>query len=95
VAAGVVAVGTPNATSGTCSSIKGGIGAMHLFTSPFGSSQYPNYVFEPPTLAGSSGFSFGYGVAVVPGYPFVLVGAHLQDVGTTTQAGQVYVYKKN
>jgi len=68
---------------------------MHLFTSPFGSSQYPNYVFEPPTLAGSSGFSFGYGVAVVPGYPFVLVGAHLQDVGTTTQAGQVYVYKKN
>jgi len=95
VAAGVVAVGTPNATSGTCSSIKGGVGAVHLFTSPFGSSQYPNYVFEPPTLAGSSGFSFGYGVAVVPGYPFVLVGAHLQDVGTTTQAGQVYVYKKN
>jgi hypothetical protein len=95
VAAGVVAVGTPNASTGTCSSIKGGVGAVHLFTSPFGSSQYPNYVFGPPTLAGSSQFSFGYGVGVVPGYPFVLVGAHLQDVGTTSNAGQVYVYKKN
>jgi len=93
---GAVAVGTPNASNSTsCSSIKGGIGAVHLFTSPFASSQQPNYLFEPPTLVGSSQFSFGYGVGVVPGYPFVLVGAHLQDVGTTSQAGQVYVYKEN
>ena len=92
---GGIAVGTPNATIGNGCSIKGGIGAVHLFTSPFGSSQQPNYVFEPPTLVGSSQFSFGYGVGVVPGYPFVLVGAHLQDVGTTSNAGQVYVYKKN
>lgn len=93
---GAVAVGTPNASIGTsCTSIKGGVGAVHLFTSPFASSQQPNYVFGPPTLVGSSQFSFGYGVGLVPGYPFVLVGAHLQDVGTTSNAGQVYVYKKN
>lgn len=93
---GAVAVGTPNASIGTsCTSIKGGVGAVHLFTSPFASSQQPNYVFGPPTLVGSSQFSFGYGVGVVPGYPFLLVGAHLQDVGTTPEAGQVYVYKKN
>jgi hypothetical protein len=96
LSAGGVAVGTPNASNGTsCSSIKGGVGAVQLFTTPFGSSQNPNYVFEPPTLVGSSQFSFGYGVGLIPGYPFVLVGAHLQDVGTTSQAGQVYVYKKN
>jgi len=93
---GAVAVGTPNASIGnSCSSIGGGVGALHLFTSPFASSQQPNYVFGPPTLVGSSQFSFGYGVGVVPGYPFLLVGAHLQDLGTTSQAGQVYVYKKN
>jgi len=96
LAVGAIAVGTPNASDGSsCSSIGGGVGAVHLFTSPFAASQYPSYVFEPPSLAGSSQFSFGYGVAVVPGYPFLLVGAHLQDVGTTSQAGQVYVYKKN
>jgi hypothetical protein len=96
LAAGAVAVGTPNANSGSsCSSIGGGVGAVHLFTSPFGASQYPNYVFQPPTLAGSSAFGFGYGVGVVPGYPFLLIGAHFQDVGTTSSAGQVYVYKKN
>jgi FG-GAP repeat protein len=93
---GAVAVGTPNASIGTsCTSIKGGVGAVHLFTSSFASSQQPSYVFGPPTLVGSSQFSFGYGVGVVPGYPFLLVGAHLQDVGTTSNAGQVYVYKKN
>jgi hypothetical protein len=96
LAAGAVAVGTPNANSGSsCSSIGGGVGAVHLFTSPFGASQYPNYVFQPPTLAGSSAFEFGYGVGVVPGYPFLLIGAHFQQVGTTSNAGQVYVYKKN
>jgi hypothetical protein len=97
LASGAVAVGTPNATnaSGTSCTMKGGVGAVHLFTSPFASSQQPNYVFEPPTLVGSSQFEFGYGVGVVPGYPFLLVGAHFQDVGTTTNAGQVYVYKLN
>jgi hypothetical protein len=51
-------------------------------------------LFEPPAL-GSNGGSFGYGVGLVPGYPFLLVGAHLEDVGTTSMAGQVYVYKLN
>jgi hypothetical protein len=90
-AAGVVAVGAPNAF--TCSSIQGGQGALHLFTSPFSASQTPNYVFETPSLAGSSQFEFGYSVGVAPGYPFVVISEHFRDVGSTSQAGQVYVYK--
>jgi hypothetical protein len=90
-AAGAVAVGAPNAF--TCSSIQGGQGALHLFTSPFSASQTPNYVFETPSLAGSSQFEFGYSVGVAPGYPFIVIGEHFRDVGTTLQAGQVYVYK--
>jgi hypothetical protein len=92
---GAVAIGAPNATAGNGCSIKGGIGAVHLFTSPFASSQQPNYIFQPPTLVGSSQFGFGYGVGIATGYPFLLIGAHFQDVGTTSSAGQVYVYKKN
>jgi hypothetical protein len=96
ISAGVVAVGAPNATEGNgCGGIQGGVGAVHLFTSPFNSSQQPNYVFEPPTLAGSTAFEFGYGVGVVPGFPFILVGAHFQQVGVTSNAGQVYVYKSS
>ena len=94
--AGTIAVGAPNATQGSsCNSIQGGAGALHLFTSPFGSSQYPSYVFETPSLVGSSQFEFGYGVGIAPGYPFIIIGEHYRDVGTTSQAGQVYVYKLN
>jgi hypothetical protein len=85
-----IAVGAPNAT--TCNSQ---IGAVHLYTSPLASSQQPSYLFQPPSLAGSASFAFGYGVGLVPGYPFLLVGDHIVDVGSTVQAGQVYVYKKN
>jgi hypothetical protein len=93
-AAGVVAVGAPNAIQGSsCNSIQGGQGALHLFTSPFSASQTPNYVFETPSLVGSSQFEFGYSVGVAPGYPFVIIGEHFRDIGTTLQAGQVYVYK--
>jgi hypothetical protein len=92
--AGVVAVGAPNAIQGSsCNSIQGGQGALHLFTSPFIASQTPTYVFQTPSLAGSSQFEFGYSVGVAPGYPFVVIGEHFRDVGTTLQAGQVYVYK--
>jgi hypothetical protein len=83
---GLIAVGAPNAT---CS------GALHVFTAPFVSSQVPTYVFETPSLVGSAGFGYGYSVGIVPGYPFILVGEHYRDVGTTSTAGQVYVYKLN
>jgi hypothetical protein len=92
-ATGAIAVGAPNASS--CSSIQGGQGALNLFTSPFASSETPNYIFETPSLAGSNQFQFGYSVGLVPGYPFILVGEHFRDVGTTSLAGQVYVYKLN
>jgi hypothetical protein len=83
---GAALIGAPNA--GSCT------GAAQLFISPFSSTQTPNYVFEPPTVP-QNGSNYAYGVAVVPGYPFILIGDKLRDVGTTTQAGQVYVYKKN
>jgi hypothetical protein len=90
VAGGAIAIGAPNAS--TCNSQ---IGAVHLYTTPLASSQQPSYLFQPPSLVSTSGLSFGYGVALVPGYPFLFVGDHLQSVGTTADAGQVYVYKKN
>jgi hypothetical protein len=89
--AGAVLIGTPNASNTTnCTNV----GAAHLFLSPFSASQRPTLLFEPPAV-GSNGGSFGYGVGLVPGYPFLLVGAHFEDVGTTSTAGQVYVYKLN
>jgi len=82
---GAVLVGTPNAT---CT------GAAHLFTSPFSSVASPNYFFRPPTVQ-SNFMDYGYGLGIAPGYPFILIGEKGRDVGTTTTAGQVYVYKKN
>jgi hypothetical protein len=93
---GAVAVGAPNAVQGTsCSSIQGGQGAVHVFTSPFSASQSPRYVFETPSLVGSSQFEYGYGLSLVPRYPFIVIGEHFRDVGSTSMAGQVYVYKLN
>jgi len=69
-------------------------GSAQLFTSPFSSTMQPSYVFEPPSLVGGYG-NYGYGVGVAPGYPFIFIGDKLRDVGTTVQAGQVYVYKQN
>jgi hypothetical protein len=83
---GAVLIGAPN--SGSCT------GTAQLFVSPFNSMQTPNYVFEPPTLQ-KNFMDFGYGVGTAPGYPFILIGEKGRDVGTTTTAGQVYVYTKN
>ena len=90
VTGGAFVVGAPNAS--TCSTQ---IGAVHLYTAPLSPSQQPSYLFQPPTLQSSTGFAFGYGVGIVSGYPFVIVGDHSQSVGSTSAAGQVYVYKKN
>jgi hypothetical protein len=92
---GAIIIGTPNANNpGNGSSCTIYVGAAHLFTSPFGATEKPNYVLEPPVITGD-GMDYGYGVAVVPGSPFIVVGAKLANVGTTKNAGQVYVYKKN
>jgi len=90
---GAVLVGTPNANNNmkSCATTEG---AAHLFTSPFGSVTGPSYLFEPPTLQGNY-MGYGYGLGIAPGYPFILIGEKGRDVGTTTAAGQVYVYKKN
>jgi hypothetical protein len=91
---GGVAVGTPNASNSNGCSLS--IGALQLFTSPYGSSEQPNYVFEPPTLSGTRASpEYGYSVSFVPGYPLILIGEHYGDVGSTSMAGQVFVYKKN
>ncbi len=90
---GAVAIGTPNASvSNGCPNA---VGTLQLFTSPYASSEHPTYLFEPPTLVGSKQYEYGYNVGVVPGYPFILITEHYQDVGSTSMAGQVYVYKKN
>jgi VCBS repeat protein len=89
-AAGAFVVGAPNAS--TCSTQ---IGAVHLYTAPLSSSQHPSYLFQPPTLQSGSNSAFGYGVGISPGYPFLIVGDHSLSVGSTSAAGQVYVYKKN
>lgn len=92
---GAIAAGAGTATTDqSCGSSQGGVGAVHLFTAPFATTQYPNYVFQPPDLVGSTQFQFGSGVGLVPGYPFLLIGEHFRTVGTTGSAGQVYVYKK-
>jgi hypothetical protein len=91
---GGVAVGTIDATNNTDKGCNSAVGALQLFTSPYASSQQPNYVFEPPSLVGGTG-QYGYSVGFVPGYPLLLIGEHYRNVGTTTEAGQVYVYKKN
>jgi hypothetical protein len=44
---------------------------------------------------GLESFQFGYSVGIAPGYPFIVIGEHFRDVGTTSMAGQVYVYKLN
>jgi FG-GAP-like repeat len=96
LAGGAVLVGTPNANNPkTGSACTVYIGAAHLFTGPFGASEMPNYVFEPPVIPSSGGLDYGYGLAVAPGYPFIVIGAKYTTVGTTAYAGQVYVYKKN
>jgi hypothetical protein len=92
-AKGAIAIGAPNASS--CSSIQGGQGALNLFASPFASSEPPNYIFETPSLVGSNQFQFGYSVGLAPGYPFIVIGEHFRDVGSTSMAGQVYVYRLN
>ena len=93
---GALAVAAPVAsTDQSCMSSNGGVGAVHLYTVPFAASQFPNYVFQPPDLVGSTQFQFGSGVGIAPGYPFLIIGEHLRDVGTTLGAGQVYVYRKN
>ena len=66
---------------------------MNVYTSPFSLSEQPNYVFETPYPLNSSQYQFGYGVGLAPGYPFIVIGEHFRDVGTTSMAGQVYVYK--
>jgi VCBS repeat protein len=95
LAGGAILIGTPNANNPqTGSACKVYIGAAQLFTSSFSATETPNYVFEPPAIP-DSGMDYAYGVAVVPGYPFIVMGAKLSSVGTTANAGQVYVYKKD
>jgi len=93
--AGAILIGAPNANNpqiGSACTIY--VGAVHLFASPFAATESPSSVFEPPSIT-ANGMDYGYGVAVVPGYPFIVVGAKLANVGTTSQAGQVYVYRVN
>ena len=91
-----VLVGAPNATNSGCAY---SIGAAHLYLSnPSNPSQPTLTVFQPPTVQ-SHYNGFGYSVGVVPfsfgNAELLLVGENGFDLGGVTNAGQVYVYKKN
>jgi hypothetical protein len=50
---------------------------------------------RPPIEVRFPTLSFGYGVGLVAGYLFLLVGDRIRFIGGTNSAGQVYVYEKN
>jgi hypothetical protein len=84
-----VLVGAPNSTSTIC-------GTASLFQSNTSNPSQPTLtMFEAPTTGG--GFSYSVGIApyLPGGASLLLVGANGRDVGSTTAAGQVFVYKRN
>ena len=99
-----ILVGIPNA--GNSSSCKSP-GAGELFFPSASNLTQPTFTFQPSALNSEYG-GYGWGVGVVPavsgninlnlisGYtPLILVGETGRLVGSTSGAGQVYVYKKN
>lgn len=93
--AGAVLVGAQTANNNTGNnSCSVTVGAAHLFMAPFATPAQPTtFLFEPPSVS-TNNMQFGSAVAVANGYPFVIIGEHYRTVGTTTNAGQIYVYRQ-
>jgi hypothetical protein len=88
---GDVVVGAPNAPdSGSC----GSVGAVHVFvaqgTTGTGATGWTRYLLQPPTVGPGQ---FGWSTVTVPGTSLIFIGENGRDVGSVTQAGQVYIYK--
>jgi hypothetical protein len=88
-----VLIGAPNAASG---SICGGAAYLYL-SGGVGVPLATRLMLNTPVLeTGSSPFQvFGWATAFAPGTRLFFVSDHGLDLGGTTNAGQVYVYKVN
>jgi hypothetical protein len=87
-------VGVPNAANSTACNAS--VGAAELYLPTTTNLSPPAYTFQPPSVQSR----FGWGVAIVPAdatgsAPLLVVGENGATVGSTSGAGQVYVYKMN
>ena len=85
-----VLIGAPNASSG---SICGGV--AYLYLSSLGSPVSTRLTISTPTLDDQSLQRFGWATAFAPGTRLFFVTDQGLNVGTTSNAGQVYVFKVN
>jgi hypothetical protein len=86
-------IGAPNAASG---SICGGAAYLYL-SGGVGFPLATRLMLNTPVVeTSSSPFQvFGWATAFAPGTRLFFVSDHGLDLGSTTNAGQVYVYKMN
>jgi hypothetical protein len=89
-ALGDVLIGAPNAASG---SVCGGV--AYLYLSSLGSPASNRVMIGTPVLDPSSTQRFGWSAAFAPGTRLFLVGDQGLILGSTSPAGQVYVFKVN
>jgi len=87
---GDVLIGAPNASSGsTCG------GVTYLYLSSFGLPLSTRLTITTPVLDTQSPQVFGWAAAFAPGTRLFFVTDHGLNVGTISNAGQVYVFKVN
>jgi len=87
---GDVLIGVPNASSGsTCG------GVTYLYLSSFGLPLSTRLTITTPVLDTQSPQVFGWAAAFAPGTRLFFVTDHGLNVGTISNAGQVYVFKVN
>ena len=66
-------------------------GAAYVYLSSASAPLSDHYILYPPDT--STDLMYGWAVAAAPGSPIFLVGEPRRDVGDTTNAGRVYVYR--
>ena len=87
---GDVLIGAPNAENGsTCG------GVAYLYLSSFGSPLSTRLTISTPVLDPDGGQLFGWAAAFAPGTRLFFVTDHGFSLGTTSNGGQVYVFKVN
>ncbi len=92
-------VGVSNAANSTACNVS--VGAAELYLPTTTNLSPPVYTFQPPCVEPDY-MGFGWGVGIVPFVsgvidytPLLIVGESGRQVGSTTNAGQVCVYKMN
>jgi hypothetical protein len=91
-----VLIGAPNAPASTlCPPGSNSVGAAYLFLTNQASPTQPvRYVLRPPSLDPDFA-GYGWSVAIADGTRIFLVADHSRNIGSVTDAGQVYVYRLN